>query len=358
MENVLADEAVLESGYVSFSYPAANESVRKYLISELGKDIADGFHWLHTKDKEDIPGIGNDKSGIANTHLINDVRRVNKYFEKANSSIQNGQHLVVCMDTKNARKKRILNKYPKAISYPYYALDFILKRFFPKWKPTRKLYFGVTKGRNRVMSLTEVLGRLVCCGFEIVDYRHTTDRTIIIAKKIKPPAYDMQPTYGVLIRLNRVGYNGKKIHVYKLRTMHPYSEYLQEYVFEHNDLEEGGKFKNDFRTTSWGGFLRRHWIDELPMLLNFFKGEMKLIGVRPLSCQYFTLYPDDLKEMRIQVKPGLVPPYYADLPNSLDEILDSERKYLKAYREKPVRTDIRYFCKACKNILLGGARSK
>ena len=42
--------------------------------------------------------------------------------------------------------------------------------------------------------------------------------------------FDNNPTYGPFIKLNRVGKNGKIIKVYKLRTMHPYSEYLQKFV--------------------------------------------------------------------------------------------------------------------------------
>ena len=42
----------------------------------------------------------------------------------------------------------------------------------------------------------------------------------------------MNPSYGFLIKLNRIGYKGKKIDVYKFRTMRPYSEYLQEYIYK------------------------------------------------------------------------------------------------------------------------------
>lgn len=57
-------------------------------------------------------------------------------------------------------------------------------------------------------------------------------------------------------------------------------------------------------------------------------------------------------------KPGLIPPYYADLPKTLDEIQDSEEKYLNAFDEKPVRTDLIYFFKSVYNICFKKARSK
>ncbi|MCU0373488.1 MAG: sugar transferase, partial [Ignavibacteria bacterium] len=122
-------------------------------------------------------------------------------------------------------------------------------------------------------------------------------------------------------------------------------------------VKDGGKFKDDFRITSWGKFLRKYWLDELPMLFNVLKGDLKLVGVRPLSKQYFDLYDEDLKEIRTRHKPGLVPPYYADLPKSLDEIMDSERRYLDSYDKHRFRTDIKYLYIALKNILFNKARS-
>jgi len=139
--------------------------------------------------------------------------------------------------------------------------------------------------------------------------------------------------------------------------MHPYAEYLQDYIYKINNLEKGGKFKNDFRVTTWGKVLRRLWIDEIPMLINLFKGQLKLVGVRPLSEHYLSLYSDELKEKRREVKPGLVPPYYADLPDTLEEIMDSEIKYIDAYKDHPINTDLKYFFKASTNILVNSARS-
>ncbi len=59
--------------------------------------------------------------------------------------------------------------------------------------------------------------------------------------------------------------------------MHPYSEYLQEYILERNGLDKGGKFKGDFRITGWGKILRRYWLDELLMIINLFKGDLKIV---------------------------------------------------------------------------------
>jgi lipopolysaccharide/colanic/teichoic acid biosynthesis glycosyltransferase len=161
-----------------------------------------------------------------------------------------------------------------------------------------------------------------------------------------------------MVRLKRIGKNGKVIKVLKMRTMHPYAEYLQDYMYKMHNLTEGGKFDFDFRVSTQGKIMRKLWIDELPMLFNWIKGDLKLVGVRPISEHYFNLYDKEVREKRIKYKPGLVPPFYADLPKTLKEIQESEMRYLKAYEEKPFRTDWKYFWKAMYNIVIKRARSQ
>jgi hypothetical protein len=62
--------------------------------------------------------------------------------------------------------------------------------------------------------------------------------------------------------------------------------------------------------------------------------------------------------LRRMVKPGLVPPFYADMPKTLDDIIESEKRYIRSYLKSPIRTDINYFVQAFKNILIKKARSK
>ena len=56
-------------------------------------------------------------------------------------------------------------------------------------------------------------------------------------------------------------------------------------------------------------------------------------------------------------KPGLVPPYYADMPKNLSEIIQSENKYLDEYDEGKFKTDMKYFFKAFNNIVIKKERS-
>lgn len=292
-----------------------------------------------------------------NLKPVNDVRRINKFFETVNSELSEGGLYIGCFESKAQRKKRILDKYPLILAYFIYVVDFIWKRMFPKMSFTKKFYFDITNGEDRVLTLPEVLGRLVSCGFEIVNYSKVKDLTYFTVRKVKAPEYDKNPTYGPLIKLNRVGLNGKPIKVYKIRTMHPYSEYLQEFVYRSNSVQKGGKFKNDFRITNWGCFLRKFWLDELPMLYNWFKGDLKLVGVRPISGHYFELYPKRFQQRRLKCKPGLIPPFYADMPETMEEIFASEKKYIMEYEKSPYLTDIKYLFKSLYNIFIKRARS-
>jgi hypothetical protein len=201
------------------------------------------------------------------------------------------------------------------------------------------------------------MGRLVYCGFEIVDFTIINNLSYFVAIKTNEPLQFEHPSYYPIIKLNRVGKNGKMIGVYKLRTMHPYSEYLQDYVVKMNGYNNKGKPDGDFRVTRWGLFLRRLWLDEFPQLINLIKGEMKLVGLRPISQVRYCEFPDDLKKERIKYKPGCFPPYVAlNMPDDKGNI-EAERIYIRDLKQHPYTTDISYFLKAAYNILANKIRS-
>lgn len=292
-----------------------------------------------------------------NLHKINDFRRLNLYFIRVNEMLEDGGVFICRGQTIAQRRRMFYKKYTPYLGIFLYVMDFLFRRVMPKLPLFQGWYFALTDGKNRALSETEILGRLYFCGFELIHKREIYGLTHFILKKVKPASTDPSPTYGPLIRLKRKGLNGEIIYVKKLRTMHPYSEYLQSYVYATNKLQDGGKFKNDFRVTSWGKVMRKLWIDELPQFLNFFAGELSLVGVRALSEHYFNMYPPDVQELRLKVKPGLLPPFYADMPVSFEEIVESERRYLKKKMERPVRTDWVYFWKGVWNIVIRRARS-
>ena len=314
---------------------------------------------LNTHTPFNIENIeGNSLDLFVNLHRVNDFRYINRYFLEVHKKFFNGGYFVGRADTIATHRKMFFKKYPEPMARIFYLFNFIFVRILPKLPGIKKFYFVVTRGKNRVISKAELLGRLYFCGFKVLAVEEIGFSLFYIAQKVKTPSIDRNPSYSPVIKLRRVGLNGDIMYVYKLRTMHPYSEYLQEYIYENYNLQDNGKFKNDFRMTEWGKVFRKLWIDELPQLVNYFRGDLNLVGVRALSQHYFQLYPEDIRELRTQVKPGLVPPYYADMPNSFEEIIESERIYLKQKLERPFITDMRYFGKAMFNIIFRHARSR
>ena len=331
--------------------------VKKY-VSEFCQLNSSGTFVLRTSISESINHLPSGANTIINLKRINDVRGINRFLHKVNDHLVDGGQFIGCVETKYLRKRRIFNKFPKGLAHLYYILDFFLKRVFPKFPVTRTFYNVLVGERNKVLSRTETLGRLYAAGFEIRSMKFIGKNLYFVASKVKEPLFHYEPVYGPIFRMRRHGKNGKIIYVYKMRTMHSYSEYIQKYVYDTNNLADGGKMKDDFRVSTLGRFFRRYWIDELPMIINLLKGDLKLVGVRPLSSHYLGLYSEELQEKRLHHKPGLIPPFYVDLPKTIEEIQASEMNYLTAYEKNPLLTDIRYFFNACINIVLKKARSK
>jgi hypothetical protein len=294
---------------------------------------------------------------IINVRQLNRIRDINRFLEVANIRLQEGGVLIICAETKDQRKVRIMRKYPPVLNRLYYLGDYLLMRVIPKLAPFRQIWLSLTKGQSQVLSRPEILGRLCASGFSIAEEMKSERKFCVAGLKTGHPLKNNYATYGFLIYLRRIGKDGNMIKIFKLRTMHPYSEYIQDYVYKNNKLANGGKIMDDFRVTTLGKFLRRYWIDELPSLWNWLRGDVKIVGVRPLSKHYYSLYTPELRQKRIQFKPGLIPPFYTDLPGSLEEIMASELRYLERYEKAPLKTDFIYFWKAIRNIVFKGAKS-
>ena len=296
---------------------------------------------------------------IVDMTLLNDMRGINKRLCMVNQKLPDEGMYICCYRPQEYIKQKILNRYPAGLNWIIYTLYFFQKRVWPRLMLTSRLYYDITKGRKRMLSKTEVLGRLYYCGFEVDDVVPMGHIEYVFAHRHSQPYPQEQiKVYGPLIKLPRVCKNREIKYFYKMRTMHPYAEYIQKYVYDMYGTNDGDKAQNDFRITTWGHIFRSLWMDELPMLINLLKGDMKLVGVRPLSKAKFDTYPEWLQELRTKTKPGLVPPFYADLPQTQEEMFESEERYLRAYLKHPLRTDWRYFWKAFNQIVFKHARSK
>jgi exopolysaccharide biosynthesis polyprenyl glycosylphosphotransferase len=105
---------------------------------------------------------------------------------------------------------------------------------------------------------------------------------------------------------DRIGLNKRRFTIFKFRTMVPNAEKLMAVLEKHNEVT-GPVFKirNDPRITPIGRLLRRSSIDELPQLLNVLKGDMSLVGPRPLPVRDYEGFNEDWQRRRFSVKPGI-----------------------------------------------------
>ena len=293
------------------------------------------------------------------TRPLHTIQELNEFLYAANDLMADGAYLCCHSMTAVLKRKMLEERYPWGIRRAAVCLHYLWHRICPKLKLTRSLYFAITNGKNRTFNRVEILGRLYRAGFEVVDEQFRSGEFFVTARKVKAPVQDAEPTGSPIIHLRRKGKDGKEIVVHKFRTMYTYSEYIQTYMYQYQHLQSGGKFKDDYRVNFWGKFLRRVWLDELPMVWNMLHGDLKLVGVRPLSKQYFSLYSPEMQELRTRTKPGLLPPFYYDrkTPETIEEVQESERRYLEAYLKHPFATDWRYFWGIVGNIILRRKRS-
>jgi lipopolysaccharide/colanic/teichoic acid biosynthesis glycosyltransferase len=288
---------------------------------------------------------------IINLRRINNTQHPNKLFRAVNTLLPVTGLYIGRIETYNDRKLSFFKRYGKRFGQFVWISDFFFNRVLPRLNYFDILYNRFTQGRLHCISECELLGRLVYCGFKIINIRAINGLSYFIAMKVKEPLELTSSSYYPIIKLSRVGKDGNLLGVYKLRTMHPYSEYIQDYFIKKHGYDNNGKPANDYRITRWGKFIRKWWIDELPQLVNMLRGEMKLVGLRPLSQVRFDEFPDDLKAERIKYKPGCIPPYVAlNMPGDKQRV-EAERIYIHDYNKRPYITDAKYLCKAIYNVI-------
>ncbi len=105
---------------------------------------------------------------------------------------------------------------------------------------------------------------------------------------------------------NRIGKNGKKLPLLKFRSMYKNADQMFERFTPEQKAEWAQNFKleNDPRITRVGKFLRRSSLDELPQLINVLKGELSIVGPRPIVTKELEKYGEN-REKFLSAKPGL-----------------------------------------------------
>lgn len=154
----------------------------------------------------------------------------------------------------------------------------------------------------------------------------------------------------VLFLQERNGLNNKIFTMYKFRSMIKKAPEMRGTLNCYNELDGPAfKMKADPRITKVGRFIRKTSIDELPQLINIIKGEMSLVGPRPLPT-YETAQCNDYQLQRLLVKPGLTCYWQISGRNdvSFDEWIEMDLKYIE---DASVFTDIKILLMTVKAVL-------
>ena len=158
----------------------------------------------------------------------------------------------------------------------------------------------------------------------------------------------------ILFRQQRAGLNGQPFTMLKFRTMVTNAEQLQQELAQLNEMS-GPVFKvtNDPRITPVGRFLRKYSIDEFPQLLNVLRGEMSLVGPRPLPVHEVKRFDDPADRRRLSVKPGLTCLWQVSGRNNVTDFKEWVRLDLEYIDNWSLWLDVKILARTIPAVLAG-----
>jgi lipopolysaccharide/colanic/teichoic acid biosynthesis glycosyltransferase len=175
---------------------------------------------------------------------------------------------------------------------------------------------------------------------------------IIIAISIK-----ISSRGSVLFIQDRIGLNKRVFRLYKFRTMVENAEQKQDLLESLNEMSGPAfKIKNDPRIHKIGRFLRKTSLDELPQLFNVLKGDMSLVGPRPLPVRDYNGFEIDWHRRRFSVLPGLTCLWQVNGRNNIpfDKWMELDLEYIDKWT---LMLDFRILMKTIPTILRGSGAS-
>lgn len=158
----------------------------------------------------------------------------------------------------------------------------------------------------------------------------------------------------IFFRQQRSGLNGRPFTLYKFRTMVTNAEQLKHELASMNEMS-GPVFKlvNDPRITSLGRLLRKTSVDELPQLWNVLRGEMSLVGPRPLPVDEVKRFHDPAHRRRLSVKPGLTCLWQVSGRNKVKDFKDWVRLDLEYIDNWSLWLDVKILCRTLPVVVMG-----
>jgi lipopolysaccharide/colanic/teichoic acid biosynthesis glycosyltransferase len=182
---------------------------------------------------------------------------------------------------------------------------------------------------NKVNKVIKRIFDFICSGLGLIVLS-----LVLIGIAIKIKAGSDGP---VFFKQIRVGEKGKEFEILKFRTM----------VVDAEKLGKQITVGNDNRITKIGAFLRKYKLDELPQLINVFKGDMSLVGPRPEVPRYVKLYNEEQKKV-LEVKPGitdLASIRYRDENDLLGGVENPEEFYINTIMPDKLSLNLEYIRK-------------
>jgi len=270
-------------------------STGKLVVDSLLRSIRTGYVPVLILDNE--PESGNEYRNIP---IIHDT----SIGPEIVSRYKIRMAMVAMPDLDSKSLKHLMNTSVSAFRYSAYIPDFISATNI--WMSVRDFggVLGLTTSNKlkmiwnmrikQFMDLTIViLGGILILPFLLV---------IALLVKLTSPG-------PVLYGHKRLGRNGKHFTAYKFRSMVMDSQERLQKLFESNpdikkEWDKNHKLQNDPRVTAIGRFIRRTSIDEFPQFLNILRGEMSLVGPRPIVDEEVSRYGEDFGWI-FSVKPGL-----------------------------------------------------
>ena len=270
-------------------------STGRLVVDRLLKSIRNGYVPVLILD--DNPASGDDYKGVPIVHDINAGPEIVKRYNIKMA-------IIAMQNIDRSQLKHLLNYSVSAFRYSVLVPDFF--NVTNIWMSVRdfggilgfvtshRLRMFWTLGMKRFMDISIVIvGGIILLPFLLL---------IALLIKISSPG---PAIYSHL----RVGMNGKRFTAYKFRTMYNdsdkrFKELIESDINIKNEWEANFKLRNDPRVTKIGKILRRTSFDEFPQLINILKGEMSLVGPRPIIEAEIEKYGEDYKRI-FSVKPGL-----------------------------------------------------
>lgn len=190
--------------------------------------------------------------------------------------------------------------------FPHLILIPDLFGFSSLWVQTQDLggVLGLEVHQRLLMFLPQALKRIMDVGLVLLAFPLVFPLFVLIAFLIK-----LDSPGPILFKHFRIGKEGKPFQAWKFRSMVMDADRLLEKYLEENpeyrkEWEETQKLKEDPRITRVGKWLRRTSLDELPQIWNVLRGEMSLVGPRPIVEDEIRRY-GDLYDLYCQVRPGI-----------------------------------------------------